>query len=249
MITCEQIAELIDDTTKVISLSFVESSTGFRYDLEEIGKFCREKNILLCVDGVQGVGVLPIDVKKMNIGFLVCNNYKWMMGYCGTGFAHISRDLLELVKPQGAGWMSDACRYDVTKKQLEYRSDAGRFEMGYPNVAGIYGLSLAAEKYNQLGADSIENYIMELREYLLHHVQSMTDVCPVYDFDGIHRSQIVYLDVNGRCKTLLKDMSIQNVAVEGTYSEEKDRVRLRVAIHYFNNKEDIDKLLKVIERR
>ena len=98
--------------------------------------------MLLAVDAVQALGVLNVDVARSHIDFLVGNDYKWMMNFCGTGYAYVSHKVRDMVKHWGAGWMSDTDRFDTRKEHISLRDDAGRFEIGHQNTGGIYGLGL-----------------------------------------------------------------------------------------------------------
>lgn len=247
-ITPEDILNAIDERTKVVSLSFVESSTGYKYDLAEIGKICRERGILFCVDGVQGLGIMPIDVKKMSIDVLVGNDYKWMMGYCGTGFAYFNKGLIERIIPCGAGWMSDTHRYDTKKLRLELRADAGRFEMGYPNVSGVYGLGLAAQKYLSLGGGQIREYVMELKSYLISRIKKSNNISLAYEFGPENQSQLTIINISNAYPDLVQQLARRKVIIEGSVDSEKGCFTSRIGLHYFNNKSDIDKLIAAIER-
>ena len=69
-------------------------------------------------------------MEKQCIDFLAGNDYKWMMGFCGCGFAYFSPQLRRRIMAQGAGWMSDSERFNTEKKHFEQRSDAGKYELG-----------------------------------------------------------------------------------------------------------------------
>lgn len=244
----EELVRLVDANTKVISLSFVESSTGYRIDAERIGNFCREKGIWFAVDGVQALGVLPVDVKQMHIDFLVGNDYKWMMHYCGTGFACVSEALRGVLKQWGAGWMTDSERFNTDKQQLTLREDAGRYELGYPDAPGIYALGLVAEHYLNLGAEAIEACIMELMDYLYQQVNVISGASIWAEYPRQHRSGIANILLGEELKVTSEKL-LQN----GVFAHVRDgkdfgvHSMLRVSMHYYNNKADIDRLTAVIE--
>jgi cysteine desulfurase/selenocysteine lyase len=81
----EDLLAAADDRTKVITVSFVEFSNGFRNDLEAIGNFCREKGIYFVVDAIQGMGALELDVKRFKVDFLSAGAFKWLLGPVGIG--------------------------------------------------------------------------------------------------------------------------------------------------------------------
>jgi selenocysteine lyase/cysteine desulfurase len=75
----EQITAQVNARTRVLSISSVEFNSGFRNDLKRIGEFCKEKDIYFCVDAIQSLGVIPMDVKAYNIDFLAADGHKWML--------------------------------------------------------------------------------------------------------------------------------------------------------------------------
>src|SRR5438477_11185212 len=83
----------------LIALSHVEYASGQRHDLATIGRFCRERGILFCVDAIQSMGVLPIDVRAMKLDFLSADGHKWLLGPEGAGVFFCRRELLEKVRP------------------------------------------------------------------------------------------------------------------------------------------------------
>lgn len=107
-VTPEQLMTLCDEHTRAVTVNLVESKTGYRIDMDRLSQMCRKRGLLLFVDGVQALGALQVDVERWGVDLLVGNDYKWMMNFCGTGYAYISRRLQPLIRHWGAGWMSDA---------------------------------------------------------------------------------------------------------------------------------------------
>ncbi|MGC4005107.1 MAG: aminotransferase class V-fold PLP-dependent enzyme [Pirellulales bacterium] len=91
---------------KIITLSHVEYASGQRHDLIKIGEFCKSRNILFCVDAIQSIGILPVDVEAMNIDYLSADGHKWMLGPEGAGFFYCKRSRLERTRPLTIGWMN-----------------------------------------------------------------------------------------------------------------------------------------------
>lgn len=249
MFTPEDIFALCDERTRAVCISMVESFSGFRADAAAIGAFCREKGIWFVVDAVQALGVLPVDVEAMKIDFLVGNDYKWMMNYCGTGYGYISPALQRQLKQLCAGWLSDDERFNTGKQVLRLRDDAGRFELGFPTVSGIYGLGLVASKYNQMGALDIAAYVFELAGYLKEKVEASDHVSFAYDFPKENCSAIYILHIDA--KTGLTDEALQAAGICAHVKpvDEGKTLEMRVSLHYYNNREDIDRLIGIIDAK
>lgn len=246
-VTVDDIVSLCDERTRAVTVNLVESQTGYRMDVEALGKYCNEHDILLFVDGVQALGVLKVDVKKANIDFLVGNDYKWMMNYCGTGFAYINKKIFQKIVHWGAGWMSDTNRFDTSKKHLELREDAGQFEIGYPHADGIYGMGLVAQQYNRIGAEKIQQYVCELADYLREQIEKLSFVRNTYRFDGKNKCQIASVSVSAEVDLTNEDFEKEKVYAHiGAVNEEGEH-EIRVSLHYYNNKEDVDRFVRVLK--
>ena len=244
-ITLEMLEEVIDDNTKMVCLDFVENSTGYRIDTKKIGTYCRERDICFVVDACQGTGAMMLDVYDMNIDFLANNDYKWMMNYCGTGFGFVTKELRNKLNQRTCGWMADKDLF-VEKETIELREDAGRFEFGYPNVSGIFGLSLVSKRYNELGRKDVEDYILHLNKYLEDKVKDIEGIHFWSDYEMDNRSGIVILcfDKEVNKQKLIDNNIIAHVRDGGMYGYP---VAMRIGLHYYNNEEDIDCLVNALK--
>lgn len=242
----EALTQLVDERTVAVFCDYVESDTGFRLDAATVGKFCRERGVPFILDAAQAAGALPLNVQDLYVDMLAGNDYKWMLNYCGTGFVYIRKELRQSIQQKSAGWMSAD---DVSSADdLVLRQDAGRFELGFPNVSGIYGLGLVAERYCALGAQTIERYLAELRSYLCQQVELTSGLRLRYHFRQENQSQIVCLLADSTLH--ITDQQLwQRRAVcdlKGSDSQTGELI-LRVALHYYNTKEDIDRLILAIQ--
>lgn len=240
------IKNLCDSRTKAVCLPFVEPSTGFAIDAYEIGAFCRERGIWFAVDATQAAGILPVDVSTMKIDFLAGNDYKWMMNYCGTGYGYISPELRDALEQRSAGWMSDDDRANTKKQKLSLRKDAGRFELGYPAVSGICGLGLVAEKYCEFGGETIRSYVFDLIDYLKAGISDLQGVSLMYDFKPKNRSGIVILRIRHDVVITAEMFDKAGIAARIENCPDGGR-KIRLSIHYYNNRADVDRLLKVLK--
>lgn len=142
--------------------------------------------------------------------------------------------------------MSDDERFNTTKAQLRLREDAGRFELGYPNVSGIYALGLVAEHYLALGAKEIEERVLSLAEFAAREGAKL----PGATVRGFYprrenRSAIVTLVLDGRYEPDAVALRKKGIAVPVRRTEEG--AELRLSLHYYNTKEDISRLLEALK--
>lgn len=153
--------------TKLVALSHVEYASGQRHDIARIGEYCRKHDKFLCVDGIQALGVLPVDVQAMNIDFLAADGHKWLLGPEGAGIFYCRRALIERTRPLMVGWMNVIDALDYGKYDYTLRPDAGRFECGSHNVAGLLALKASAELLLSVGIGRVAQRVRELTDRLI----------------------------------------------------------------------------------
>ena len=96
--------DLVDGKTRLITISSVQYASGLRVDLERIGRFCRDNNILFCVDAIQSIGAIPLDVQACHADFVAADGHKWMMGPEGLGVFYCAAALRDQLKLTQFGW-------------------------------------------------------------------------------------------------------------------------------------------------
>lgn len=246
-VTPEQLMTLCDEHTRAVTVNLVESKTGYRIDMDRLSQMCRKRDLLLFVDGVQALGALQVDVERWGVDLLVGNDYKWMMNFCGTGYAYISRRLQPLIRHWGAGWMSDDDRFNTGKARLTLREDAGRFEIGYPHADGIYGLGLMAAQYDMLSGVEVERYVCGLADYFTARLAQTPWLRLAYDFPAENRCQIVYIKVAAGCPVTDEMLEKAGVFAHFESPDENGERGMRLSFHLYNNTQDIDRFFSVFE--
>lgn len=241
-IPCEKIFELVDENTAVIALCLVENTSGYYHDINRISQFCKDHGIYLVLDVTQCIGAMKIDVKRAPVDFLVATSYKWISGAFGVAFAYVSKGILEKIKPTYVGWTGNKDRHNHSRYNLNLSDAANRFETGSLNWIGLKGIEQSIKIYLDLGKEDVEEYILSLTDYLYERVGTLKEAGLVGPFPKENRSCITYLTFPEKWKLndqMLKENGIRlHVASAAT---------MRVSMHYYNNKADIDKLILFLE--
>lgn len=237
-ITPEAVAAALTPRTRVVALSSVQFASGYRTDLEAVGAVCARAGVLLCVDGIQSVGCVPVDVKKCRIHFLSADSHKWMLGVSGVGFLYVDRDVLPQVRPVLVGWRSTTDAWNFNRSHFELRPDAVKFEEGSHNYAGTYALGAALELLLEAGMERVEARIRERLTQLdtgLRALGCETGPSPE------HRAGILtFLPPRGDVKALGVYLSERHVS----YSLRRGRIRL--SPHFYNSPGDVDRVLEMV---
>ena len=171
LISVDELLELVDDRTRVVSVSWVEFATGQRLDIQRIGKFCRERGILFFVDAIQGLGALQLDVERDYIDAFAAGAQKFLLGPKGVALLYLSDGALEMVRPTVLGWTAVKDYSDYLVHDIDFREGAARFEGGTPNVVGICGLGESIDLFLTTGPAKIEQHLLSLNRYLAQGLQ------------------------------------------------------------------------------
>ncbi|MDQ3739980.1 MAG: aminotransferase class V-fold PLP-dependent enzyme [Actinomycetota bacterium] len=157
----ELLAAAIDADTKVVAVSAVQYTSGYRYDLGRLGELCRARDALLVVDGTQAAGATVIDADASGVDALAVSAHKWMNGPLGIGFVHFSDRAMERLHPSTVGWLSVERPYDFDHEP-RLADDGRRFESGTENAAGIAGLAASIGIVLDLGRAKVESTVLDL---------------------------------------------------------------------------------------
>jgi cysteine desulfurase/selenocysteine lyase len=232
----------MDHHTRVVSISFVEFLTGYRNDLAAIAQMCRETGARLCVDAIQGLGAIELDVEKSGIDFLSAGGFKWLMGPTGSGIFYCRADRLNELDHAVLGFGGTAhAPGEYFNFNLPWKQDASRFEEGVPSVVSIVGLAASLKLLLDLGIAQIEARILELTDYLLDQLQRRKveiitpHACPQ------ERSGIVSFIPRGQDPATLA----QRMAEAGIVVSQRGPA-IRVSPHCYNTLEEIHRVLEFV---
>ena len=236
----QDIRNLIDNRTKVLAISAVQFNDGFKIDLSKIGEICAERNIFLCVDAIQALGVIPIDVKEMNIDFLSADAHKWLMGPEGIGIFYCKKSLAEQLQPALIGWKSVKNAFNFEKPEYLLKTNAGRFEEGSMNHIGIIGLGEALRLLEEIGIKRIEQHVLGLGSLIMENAlrRGFNVITPRKESEraGITTFNGVFDPMKVRSALYDREIMV-NVRAGG----------LRVSPHFYNNEEDVAMLFKAMD--
>ena len=247
-VTLDNIKKIITSKTKVISISGITNVMGDERPIKEITALAHSNNILVVVDGAQYVPHKKVDVVDLDIDFLAFSTHK-MYGPTGVGILYGKEKLLKNTKPiifgggMNATFSSD---YNVTYSSLPTVLEAGTI-----NIAGIIGFGRVIEYLNNIGLDNIFKHEMELKNYCLSKLELVNDII-IYNKEtdsGIITFNIkdvfaqdlaIYLNKYNICvragnhcaKILKEELGVKNT--------------VRISLGLYNNKEEIDKLIEVL---
>jgi selenocysteine lyase/cysteine desulfurase len=230
---------LLRPGTRLVTASSTDYITGFRCDLEELGNFCRQEGILFCVDAIQSLGAIPLDVKRCGVHFLASGGHKWLLSTMGIGALYISEEVNDLLHPMRVGWRSVENEEDFYNLELKLKADARRFEAGSLNLAGITALGTALEMLLEIGIERIFRKICGLHDIISSEL-GKRNLPILSSMEPGHRSGILSFvpeDAGKLFHHLLKKKVL--VAQRGE--------AVRLSPHFYIDESDIEKLFDALD--
>ena len=161
----------MDEKTRLVAASSVQFSSGARTDLGKLGRLCSDRKVLLCVDAIQSLGVVPVDVREQRIDFLSADAHKWLLGPEGIGIFYCREGLATGIEPRLVGWKSVTNELDFDHPNLKLKADALRFEEGSQNIQGIIGLGAAVDLLMEVGVENVQDRVQHLGECIMRHAK------------------------------------------------------------------------------
>ncbi len=157
----------LGDRTRVLAISWVAFHSGWIAPLAQLGRLCRDRDVLLIVDAIQGLGVLPMHMGALAIDAVVADGHKWLLGPEGAGLMATTSALREHLHPVISGWRNIVREpKSFFLERLEYRRDGRRFEPGASNDIGIAGMAAALDMVATVERDNIQTRIEMLSRLL-----------------------------------------------------------------------------------
>lgn len=187
----ESILALVDNCTRLVSVSSVQYATGLRADLAALGRFCEDREVLFCVDAIQSIGALPFDVREARADFVVADAHKWMLGPEGIALFYCRKELIPEIKLYQHGWHMVEHAGDFGRTDWEPAHSARRFECGSPNMLGIHALDASLSLMLEVGIESIVRNIFKKTEYLHEIINKKENYSILSPWETRRRSGIV----------------------------------------------------------
>ncbi len=233
----ESYVELIDENTAVVSVSHVQFASGYRSNLRDLARAVHDVGGYLVADVIQSAGCVDINLAELEVDFAAAQAAKWMLGPIGAGFLYVSDRVMDDVEPRFLGWWGVEDMDDFSYKERKPLPDASKFQIGSPPMMPYVGLVPVLTLLNKIPGETRMATAMDRADYLRRRLAE--NGIGHYDFGDQQNSAIVSCaphDVEKLQKKLTK-LHIHCSVRSG---------RLRVSPHFYNAREEIDRLMEQI---
>ena len=237
----DEVARFVDDRTQLIAFSAVQTASGHRSDIPAISALARDVDSLVFVDGSQIVGALPVADDLPYVDVLATADHKYLMNAGrGMGYCYLSHRAQDRFVPINAGWKAGAVpTASFFGPTMELSRTASRFDNSVSWLAAI-GNEASLSVFETYGPDAIYDRNRSLSDLL--RVALADAGWPPVELPEANRSSIVSVPLRDADPvTLLAGLKRRGVAGSARDGH------LRLAVHFYNHEDDIDRLVQALD--
>lgn len=239
-IPLEQFERLVDDRTLLVSVPYVCFRNGARLDLRPIVRLCRDRGALVLVDAYQAIGSFPIDVRELDLDFLVGGCLKYLIGTAGIGFMYARGGGDPALQPSITGWFAQENIGSMDIYHHRPSPTARRFESGTPNVCGLYAVSAGLEYLARVGVYAADGRIRMLTAEIARRAAARGWRLATPDDSESHGATMALRSSDAAAL-------VRRLHDAGIILSHRDN-NLRVSTHFYNNLSDLDHLFEELGR-
>jgi selenocysteine lyase/cysteine desulfurase len=236
-----ELEDMIDRNTRVVAISHVQYASGFRTDLQRLGRAARQHDALFVVDTMQSLGVVPTDVEAELVDVAAGASHKWLLGPEGVGYLYLSDRARERIQPTLVGWVSVPDPEDYFNFDQGWNRGALAWETGTGATALIYGVKASLELLTTTGVQNIANHLERLTGYLCERLQEK-------------RYEVVSSRRPGEKSQIVCIRHLDGLSAMALYAHLRARHiitaprndRLRIAPHLYNTSHEVDELIEAL---
>jgi selenocysteine lyase/cysteine desulfurase len=234
----------VDENTRLVALASCHFISGYRIDIQAIGKSLHERNILFCLDAIQTLGAFPTTVEHVDL--LAADAHKWLLGPCGAGLIYVRRSLQERLNPPIYGWHNVRCPDYVAQDQIIFRNGAQKYEAGTANLLGVVGLVTALELVLEFGVENISQELLRKRALLEPAIlakgyQILQANSPLQD-----SSAIISMHRPGSDLTLLHQKLLGAGIITSLRADRTGQKYIRLSPHFYNTEAEFERVLDLL---
>jgi len=233
----------VDARTSVVMCSAVAWDTGYRIDLEALGRRCAKAGCLLIVDGIQAVGATELDLRALRLSALSFHGYKWLLAGFGCGVLYVAPEALDQIRPRFVGEQSFQDGFATDDLDAPWQPGARRFAAGGANTLGLTALAASLDLIEQLSLRAIAAHNRALGQLLVDGLRRLEPhVQLVSPADPARRAANVVFTLGDAARD---EALVQQLAERGMVVALRRR-GVRISPHCYNTAAEIERLLDAL---
>lgn len=243
-ITPELVEAALTPKTKLVALASCHFLSGYRIDIDRIGRMLRERGVLFCLDAIQTVGAFETRVD--HVDFLSADSHKWMLGPMSAGIFYVREELQDMLRPSLLGSWNVRSPNFIAQEEIAFESGGRRYEPGALNIAGILGMKAGIDLIAEVGLEAISAQLLKLKARLHAGLapQGFTFLGP--EPKSVNASGITTIQHPSRSlEDISKHLAEHHIATSLRHNRAGQPL-LRFSPHFYNTEAEMDRVAKVI---
>ena len=229
-----------DKQTRILTISSVQYGSGIRLDLAVLGQYCRQHDILFCVDGIQSLGAIAMDVQAIQADFVMADGHKWLLGPEGVAVFYSSPAARDRLQLHQYGWhMVETV--DFNAREWQPARSARRFECGSPNMLGIHAMSASLSLLEEVGYRQVEEMVLDNSAFLIEKLEQIDAVRVLTPRPRQRHAGIISFTVDGTDLDHLHEKLVsENIICVHRGGG------IRFSPHFYTGRDKLDKAIEVL---
>jgi selenocysteine lyase/cysteine desulfurase len=242
-LTPELVEAALTERTRLVALASCNFLTGYRIDVDAIGRLLKSRGILFSLDAIQTLGASPLRVD--HVDFLSADAHKWMLGPMAIGIVFVRREHFDMLRPTLLGAWNVRSPNFVTQPEIEFQATAQRYEPGVLNVAGVYGMRAALDLIAGAGIERVHERILSLKHAITGPLQAAG-----FEFlgplDGPSASGITTFRHASRDSAAIFRALEQHRIVASLRFDRAGLQYIRLSPHFYNTLDEVGRVVEII---
>ena len=238
----ETVRPLITSRTRLVSLATAHYLSGHLPELSVIGPELKKRNILLCLDGIQTLGVLPAAFAEAD--FLAADAHKWMLGPVGAGVLMVRKRVWDRLRPPLLGSWNVVSPDFLAQPEISFEAGGRRYEPGSLNLPGIEGMRASLELLDSIGLPEVSAHALALARQVREGARQAGFA--VYGGEGENRVITSLAEPSSGWNRIKERMEVAKIRVSWR-KEHGGKMLLRVSPHVSNTPEEIGEFLTLLK--
>jgi cysteine desulfurase / selenocysteine lyase len=243
-VTPEAVERALTPKTRLVALASCHFFTGYRIDVDAIGKMLRSRGIWFCLDAIQTVGAF--ETKVDHVDFLSADSHKWMLGPMAAGIVYVREALHDVLRPSLIGAWNVKSPNFIAQDQVEFEGGGRRYEPGVLNAVGIYGMKAALEMLLEIGIDNVSARLLTLKAHLIPRLEALGfSVLP--PLGGANASGITTATREGGAslQQIFDHLAAHKVVISLRHNR-AGVPHLRFSPHFYNTEAEVERVCELI---
>jgi len=243
-ITVDTVERALTPKTRMVALASCHYFTGYRIDVNAIGRMLRERGVWFCLDAIQTIGAF--DTRVDHVDFLSADAHKWMLGPMAAGIFYVREELHETLRPSLLGAWNVKSPNFIAQDAVEFERGGRRYEPGVLNAAGIIGMKAALEMILELGVENISARLLQLKAHLVPRLEALGfTVLPPTAGPASSSITTATRDGGAPLERVFEHLAKNHVVVSLRHNR-AGRAHLRFSPHFYNTETELDRVVELI---